>query len=489
MIILGTNSIKAAGGYDVANSLRFNDGSTDYLNRTPSGDGNRKTWTFSTWIKRGNIGIGNPINVFGGEDGGSRYSDIMIGTPSGADDTFWFKQDTGTVAELRSTMKLRDIAAWYNLVFTYDSTDSTAADRMKMYVNGVRLTSFVTNTNAGSNVDSYVNTSGDPNYIGIYQASSKKLDAYLCETVLIDGTALAADSFGEFDSDSGIWKPIDVSGLTFGTNGFYMEYKESGTGTNASGMGADTSGNTNHFAVNNLTAVDQSTDTCTNNFATMNALDNYPISTLGTFSEGNLQIVSGQGSSSSNGYSYFTGTFGLSTGKWYWEAKCTNTGAASLIGIVDKPSDTPSSSLNSYTYGYSYRHSDGKIYNNGSGASYGNSYGTSDIIGIALDLDNNKLYFSKNGTFQNSGDPTSGATGTGAKSITAAASTNTGVYHPVVGDTDYSGTSTWQLNFGGGSPISVSSGNADGDGFGNFEYAVPSGYFALCTKNLAEYGG
>ena len=471
-------SATAATGYNVANSLRFNDDSTDYLSRTPGSDGNRKTWTFSTWIKRGNIGIGNPINVFGGEDGASRYSDIMIGTPSGADDTFWFKQDTGTVAELRSTMKLRDTAAWYHLVFTYDSTDSTAADRMKMYVNGVRLTSFVTDTNAGENVDSYVNTSGDPNYIGIYQASSKKLDAYLCETVLIDGTALAADSFGEFDSDSGIWKPIDVSGLTFGTNGFYMEYKESGTGTNASGMGADTSGNTNHFAVNNLTAVNQSTDTCTNNFATLNTLAWTTGSGL-TFSEGNLKLVN-----SASDWRPAISNIAVTSGKWYAEVKVTAVGSASKYGIIDVLQYNDEGNLfynlASGTRAWTYRAFQGKVYNNtndAGGSSYGNSFTTNDIIGIYLDCDNNKVYWAKNGTVQNSG---------------------TGI--SITDGYDYAFAlnlynSTAEINFG--SPtFSISSGNTDANGYGNFEYDPSSGtfdgasknFYALNTKNLAEYG-
>ena len=480
-LILGTNSIKDTG-YNVANSLRFNDDSTDYLNRTPGSDGNRKTWTFSTWIKRGNIGIGNPINVFGGEDGGSRYSDIMIGTPSGADDTFWFKQDTGTVAELRSSAKLRDTAAWYHLVFTYDSTDSTAADRMKMYVNGVRLTDFVTNTNAGENVDSYVNTSGDPNYIGIYQASSKKLDAYLCETVLIDGTALAADSFGEFDSDSGIWKPKKVSGLTFGTNGFYMEYKGVGTDTNSDGMGADTSGNDNHFAVTNLTAVDQSSDTCTNNFCTMNPLDNFYQGA--TFTEGNCVIAT-----ASSPYTYNTATIGISSGKWYWEGKALSVGSGnSAFGIISTVSTSTSDEAPNKTDSAMYKDSGVVRINNGAGTSIG-AVSNNDIISFAYDADNNFIYFALNGTYQNSGDPTSGASGTGGNDPgNVPASTATGFYFPMFSDHNSGSGYSMSFNFGGSPAFAISSGNTDGNGFGNFEYAVPSGYFSICTKNLAENG-
>ena len=473
-LILGTNSIKETG-FDVANSCRFEASSSDYMHKTPSSAGNRQKWTFSFWTK-----VAGNFNYYAFSSGTAAtdrtyiyFNDSALGVQN--------RIDSSNVLNLITNAFHRDVAAWYNFVVAIDTTQGTAANRAKCYINGTQITSFETEAYPDQNVNTFVNntqlhTVGKPSW-----TDSAYYSGYMAEAVFIDGQQLAPTSFGEFDSDSGIWKPINVSGLTAGTNGFYLDFEDS------SNLGNDAFGGTDLTEVN-LTAIDQSTDTCTNNFATMNPLDNYPISTPGTFSEGNLQIVSGQGSSSSNGYSHFTGTFGLTAGKWYWEAKCTDTGAASLIGIVDKPADAANSSLNSYTYGYSYRHSDGDIYNNGSGADYGNSYGTSDIIGIALDLDNNKLYFSKNGTFQNSGDPTSGATGTGAKSITAAASTNTGFYFPVVGDTDYSDTSTWQLNFGGGSPISVSSGNTDGDGFGNFEFAVPSGYFSLCTKNLSEYG-
>ena len=475
MIILGTNSIKDTG-FNVDNSVRLNDGSSDYFNRSPSSATNQKTFTISMWVKRGELGSSNGLLLQGVNSGNNDFAIYF----TSADKLQTFSWSGGSKQFQVDTQRVfRDVSAFYHILFVADTTQGTDSNRIKIYINGVQETALENVTYPSQNVDlEYNDTSAlwvGRSYGGNY------FDGYMAEVVSVDGTALTPTDFGEFDEDSGIWKPKDVSGLTFGTNGFYLDFEDS------SALGNDAAGS-NNFTVNNLTAVDQSTDTCTNNFATMNALDNYPISTPGTFSEGNLQIVSGQGSSSSNGYSYFTGTFGLSTGKWYWEAKCTDTGAASLIGIVGKPSDTPSSSLNNNTYGYTYRHSDGKIYNNGSGASYGNSYGTSDIIGIALDLDNNKLYFSKNGTFQNSGDPTSGATGTGAKSITAAASTNTRFYFPVVGDTDYSDTSTWQLNFGGGSPISVSSGNTDGNGYGNFEYAVPSGYFSVNTKNLAEYG-
>jgi hypothetical protein len=231
-----------------------------------------------------------------------------------------------------------------------------------------------------------------------------------------------------------------------------------------------------------LTSVDQSTDTCSNNFATLNPLSKNDAGTV-TFSEGNLKTAHSGSDSRYTSYS----TIGVSSGKWYTEFKIDvsanpdiMTGIGSDIEEVNRTGNYLGSS--SGTWGYDS--TDGSYYNNGSSSAYGNSYAAGDIIGIALDLDNNKLYFSKNGTFQNSGDPTSGSTGTGAISITA----NETYFMCCCHATTSSRTSTYSANFGS-PPFTISSGNADANGHGNFEYSVPSGYFALCTKNLAEFGG
>jgi hypothetical protein len=484
-IILSGNVASATASTDiVSNSCRFNDGDSPSLTKTPSGAGNRRTFTISVWVKRGVLGTVQHIFTAIDSDG-NPDDELHFDTDDTLKFAFYGDNSSGVNnGRLYTNRKFRDCSAWYHIVAVYDTTNVTSGDRVRLYVNGVRETSFASETQPSINTDAGAMNNTFPFYIGQRGTGVQYFDGYMAEVCFIDGQALTPTSFGEFDEDSPtIWKPKDVSGLSGskGTNGFYLDFEDS------SNLGNDVWGGTDLTEVN-LAAADQSLDTPINNFCTMNSLDNYPLSTQGTFSEGNCIVVTGQGSSSSNGYSHFTGTFGLTAGKWYWEAKCTDTGAASLIGIVDKPADAANASLNAYTYGYAYRHSNGQIYNNGSGASYGDSYGTSDIIGVALDLDNNKLYFSKGGTWQNSGDPTSGSTGTGAKSITAAASTNTGVYFPVVGDTDYSDTSTFQLNFGGCPAFSISSGNADDNGYGNFEYDVPTGYYALCTKNLAEFG-
>jgi hypothetical protein len=226
---------------------------------------------------------------------------------------------------------------------------------------------------------------------------------------LIDGQALAPSDFGEFDEDSGIWKPIAYTG-TYGTNGFYLEFKDS------SALGDDTSGNSNDFTVNNLTSIDQTTDTPTNNFATLNSLANYFANA--SFSDGNLTI-----STTTSDNESVSSTFGVSQGKWYAEYKyISNSGNNRYMqGLYgDTASDDPIGAL---TTSYGYYAETGETYNGGSLVSYGDSFSPGDIIGMALDLDNNYLYFSKNGTWQNSGNPESGATGTGAAFSLPASST------------------------------------------------------------------
>jgi len=477
--ILPANTL-SAGGYDVANSLRFNVGSSDYLNRTLGAPTSDKIFTISAWVKRSTLGGEGYVFTIGSNGGSSpshwysiRYANEKI-----------YVQRSGT-GQLITNAVYRDTSAWYHIVLTNDTTQGTASNRLKLYVNGEQPslgTATYPSENTildgidGARCAISLTYSGTGNYFG----------GYMSEVCFIDGQALAADSFGEFDEDSGIWKPIDVSGLTFGNNGFYLETKQSGTSQNSSGLGADTSGNDNHFAVNNLTAVDQSTDTCTNNFATMNLLDNFY--GQGTFSEGNLQIAQSDAS-----YASLTSTIGVSSGKWYAEIKWTaqttgNFPALSWIGIVGSVATATSMGVGNNADSYSYigdGSDGGKKRNNGSSSSYGDDYDVGDIIGIALDLDNNKIYWSKNGTFQNSGDPTSGSTGTGsAFDLTTPSS---GFYYFAVSDQHDGESSTWQFNFGS-PPFAISSSNADGNGFGNFEYAVPSGYFALCSKNLAEHG-
>ena len=478
-LILGTNSIKDTG-YDVANSLRFNDGSSDHLTRSlGASETSTQKGTFSFWVKRGQLTTAQMIYTNEVADNNNRGQILFED-----DDTFMIRDTvSGSNTTLYATSQLfRDTSAWYHMVVALDSTQA-GGNRIRVYKNGTRIpdAQFGTSTepNQNSNFNVLIGGQTNKNHIGKVHGGSNYFDGYLAEFVYCDGQVLDPTSFGEFDEDSGIWKPIDVSGLTFGTNGFYLDFENSGS------LGADVSGNGNNFTVNNLTAIDQTTDTCTNNFATINPLDNFYFN-ANYIQDGNLHVRS-DGSS----YSFIRSTFGVSTGKWYWEVEfdAQQIGAYSIIGIESKAPTSSTQGVGDTTNGYGYYADNGNVRtNNGNvGGWSGSTYAVGDIIGVALDLDNNKLYFSKNGTFQNSGDPTSGATGTGAVSITAPSSTSSGFYFPAITFYDATGKGTFKLNFG--NPMeTISSGNTDGNGYGNFEYAVPSGYYALNTKNLAEYG-
>ena len=467
MIILGTNSIKDTG-FDVANSCRFNSASNDHLNRTQTA-GNRRKFTFSTWVKRCNPAT--RMALFLANRSGSNYDQFFLHEDGILEADFYH---SGTqIFRYKTNALYRDSSAWYNIIMAVDTEHDTASSRVRIYVNGLEVTSFSTETNPSENVDTHVNENSIVAYIGS-DYNSNEPDYYLAETVMLDGTQATPTDFGEFDEDSGIWKPIDVSGLTFGTNGFYLDYEDS------SALGNDAAGS-NNFTVNNLTAIDQSTDTCTNNFATLNPLQN--LGSNITYSEGNLTITPG-----TSDYKTTASTIAVSSGKWYAEFKAVSghNGSTDVsIGIVGADTflaSTGSKAMSAYTNAFSYG-SGGlvKQYNN-STIRTDATYTNDNIIGIAVDMDNLKLYWSKDGAFQNSGDPTSGATGTGAVSITAGQP-----YYICATTISSGGVKVFSANFGS-PPYSESGGETDGDGYGNFAHAVPSGYYSLNTKNLAEYG-
>ena len=465
-LIGGANSAAATGGYEVANSCRFNDADSAIVTRTLGTPTNVDKWTFSAWIKWEYFG--GDTKMFSAYVDGSNFGHIQFtaytlsynGTPS-----------AGT---LTTNRVFRDPTAWYNIQVIYDSGNATSGDRIQMWVNGVRETSFSTETYPSQNQDGVFN-SGQPHGVGGRADSSQFWGGYMAEVVFCDGQAYDASNFGEFDEDSPtIWKPKDVSGLTFGNNGFYLDFEASDN------LGNDANGGTD-WSEANLAATDQATDSPTNNFCVMNVLDNFFAGF--TYSEGNCKLVN-----STKGFA--TGTFGLSAGKWYWEVKVSaGDGAYYLLGIADLPTQgTGASNYLGYTaLEYSYYAADGAARTNENSPSYGDTYAADDIIGVYLDLDNNKLYFGKNGTVQNSG--------TGID-ITAAASTTNGNYFPATGYNDAS-AAVYEHNFGGCSAFTVSSGNTDANGYGNFEYDPSAGTFdsasksflAICTKNLGSDGG
>ena len=456
-----------ATGYDVANSVRFNDGSSDSLTRSLTGQSVTRTWSLSWWFKRSTLGTVQ--RMWSSDDDSAGNHDDFFQFNTNDKLTFGF-YSSGYYANFETSRVFRDVSSWYHCLFVWDTTQGTSGNRVKVYINGTQETSFGTETYPGENSNSFIGGWSSNNYPLEFGRrglnGTQYFDGYLAEAVFIQGVALSPTDVGEFDSDSPrIWKPIDVSGLTYANNSFYLKFE------NSSALGTDSSGNSNTFTVNSLTSIDQSISTPTNIFATLNPL--IPNSNI-TYSEGNLRSV--QDGAGDNRISL--STMAVSSGKWYVEHKITQIQDAVHTGIVAADSAySTSNSLSQMVNAFSYNN-DGNVkeYNNSNIDTGEATYTAGDIIGIALDMDNNKVYFHKNGTYINSGNPAGNSNG---YSITS------GKEYYFAKAMNYAKYTDW--NFG--SPaFTISSGNADGNGYGNFEYAVPSGFYSLCTKNLAEYG-
>ena len=444
-----------------------------YLNRTTGTASLNTKMTFSAWVKRSVLSDGVAFFSFSTDSSNELYFRFM------ANDTLQvFSQKSGSkIIERKTNRVFRDSSAWYHLILQIDTTQSTASDRVKFYVNGSQETSFSAETNPSQNetinyVSSATFTIGKNS-----TADNLYFDGYMSHVAFVDGQALAPTVFGETDSSSGIWKFKSPSGVTWGTNGFHLKFENSGN------LGLDSSGNSNTFTVNGNGR--QALDTPSNVSATLNNLD--PYTSHMVFSHGNNTVDNG---STASNKSYARSTIGVSSGKWYFEAKNITNANFQTIGITDKESGGLGGELGGSSADYVYRNDDGQKGNNNSFSSYGNSYTTNDIIGCAVDLDNLKIYFSKNGVWQNSGVPTSGSTGTGAAfTITAPSLTSTGFYFFAVGDSTAANSSKWSANFGNGyfGTTAISSAGSNGNG-SLFEYDVPSGYYALNTKNINSYG-
>jgi len=430
-----------------------------YLERTFSA-GNRKTWTMSAWIKRSSLSSHQRFFVWG--SGG--YGLIWEG--SDRYDALRTYVAVGSNSEFLTNRLFRDTNAWYHIVLKIDTTQSTAADRMRLYINGVEETSFASRTYPNQNEDTSINQAGICRLGVNTVALNSYFDGSMSHVHFIDGTAYDATAFGEYDAN-GVWKIKTSPSVTYGTNGFFI-LKDGNSVT-------DQSGNSNNFTVAGGTLTNTE-DSPSNVFATMNPLDNNYASS--TFSNGNNTIVTNSGN-----YTYNTATLGASSGKYYWEVKVDNTSTVDVIGITGKLSTASTYFLGTSNDSVGYEDSGVYYTNNSQVSPYGDSYTTNDIIGVAMDLDNNKLYFSKNGVFQNSGVPTSGATGTGAIDITTS---STGFYFPALGDYTSAAISTFSVNFGNGyfGTTAVASAGTNASGNGIFEFDVPTGYTALSTKGL-----
>jgi hypothetical protein len=466
----------ASVDYEIDNSLRFNDDDSAYLSRTPSSAGNRKTWTWSGWVKRGSLGAVDPESLFTCGDSNARNSlyfefnndQINLGDYS----TYWIWQKTTTAV-------YRDVSAWYHIVLEYDTTNATAEDRVKLYVNGVRETVFGTNINPSLNYEGFINTTTNPHNLSRINypptGGLNYLDGYLAEVNFIDGQALTPSSFGEF-GDYGEFKPIEYTG-TYGTNGFYLDFKTSGT------LGNDANGS-NNWTTNNISATDQMIDTPTNNFATLNRLQMSNNAASFFLSEGNIQL----NSTNNSGYRNVSCTFSPEGKKGYFEV-CTAYGtvnsAIAFEDVLQKPNYL-SYSTNTYDL-YRYLSYSGDLKNNVTSIQTAltpdNVLG--DIAMVAFDFTggNRNVWFGVGGVWGTRG--TIGVPSTGAFPHLTTTELNLSkeyrLYFSVNNGADVVANFGQDSSFAG---AKTAQGNQDSNEIGDFYYTPPSGFLALCTKNL-----
>ena len=445
---ISANGADASFYNDVATqSLRLDSGSSAYLSRTPSSAGNRKTWTWSGWLKRGNLG---------GSHGLIESTSISLGLH--LDKLFITVAGVGNGL---STAVFRDSSAWYHVLIAFDTTQASSADRVKFYVNGTQHS--LDNTRVSQNTDYNINNT-TLQRIGVtpVSGSTTYIDGYLSEVNFVDGTALDPTSFGE--TKNGVWIPIEYTG-SYGTNGYRLQFDQTGTGTaSASTIGADTSGNNNHYTSSGIVASDcNMPDSPENNFCTLNPL--FATGVTNTFSEGNLKVAT-----SSSGRTSIPSTFVMptGTGKWFFEARVSGNGGGVGIMRTDAPYN------NDYYYGdYQWSVYDHSVIHNG--ASVGSLTGSAtypEVYGLMLDTDTDtlKVYV--------------GGSEVGSFSVDAGYD-----YYAISGDGSGAVSITSQFNFGQDSTFQgdeTAGGNVDANGIGDFSMTVPTDAKALCSTNLPE---
>jgi len=464
MIILGTNSVKDTE-FNVDNSCRFDDDAK--LTRTFGSGGSVVKWTWSSWFKVSYIG-GNEQVFFSSFTDTSNFSYIKINGNNKLE--FRAKTSSSTILRYTLTRRFRDPSAFMHLVVALDTTNGTAGDRIKIWINGVRETVFDASTAPAEDAVTLMNSAA-AHAIGYAGDGTDYFQGYMSQVCFVDNVQYDADQFGKFDEDSGIWKAIDVSGLTFGATSFFLDFADSGD------LGDDESGNSNDWTEVNLAATDQATDSPTNNFCTLNPLDNE--SALIAISNGNLDFTSGTGSDETS-----RGTIGFTKGKWYFESKYTDATTYVDVGVgsaSDADIATPRSHMEMVGY-YWLQFEDGtansKAWDNGSGGSNLGASAVNTIHMYAIDMDNNRFWAGKDGTWYSSGNP--------AANSNPLVTMDNG-FETLIPSVCTKNNGAVSINFGNPT-YTISSSNADGNDYGNFEYAPPSGFFAICTKNLAEYG-
>ena len=446
-----------------------------YLSRTQSASPTSATkGTLSFWIKRSLLGVSQYfMSVF--QDSNNR-----VQAEFQADDTLRIiqKNSSSTTINIITNRVFRDSSSWYHVVLAFDTTQGTDSNRVKLYINGVQETSFSTSTYPGSGIDSFL-TKGTAVSIGAYNGTGDFTNGLMSHIHLCDGIQYQASDFGETDATTGEWKGKTSPSVTYGTNGFFI-LKDGNSVTDQSGRG-------NNFTVGGGTLTDLK-DNPDNVFATLNPLQSLPVTNGSTYaglaySNGNTTAAETYGH-----WRLCASTLAGATGKFYAEIKRISGGTNNFyIGVAS--SKAVANNTNGYHYGkgnntVGYDAGNGNIYVNDSGSSYGSGYANGDIIGIALDVTNLKVYFSKNGVWQNSGVPTSGSTGTGAISLTAGEDS----WHIGMSPFNTTGSCNFGNGYFGTTAVTTNSGNgySGAEGSSKFNYTVPAGYSALSTKGLNE---
>jgi len=394
-MLANSNAIESVG-YNINRSLRFRSSASAYLSRTPASAGNRRTFTWSSWVKRGAIGSSSYQFFF------SASSELIWGFEG---DAFRIQQMDGTGNNLwmiQTSQVFRDVSSWYHIVIAFDTTHATAANRVRVYVNGVEVTAFSSASYPTQNYDTSVNTAAAHNIGRSVRTSAYYFDGYLAEVNFIDGQALTPSSFGQTDAITGVWTPKKYTG-TYGTNGFYLPFTDT---TSATTLAYDKSGNGNNWTPNNISTTagatyDSMTDVPTltsasaANYAVWNPLKTSNVGSPSTTTQnGNLTTTS------PTAYGTFA-TMAVASGKWYWEYTITTGTSWTLVGVIDSNTkleiDKGTSGSNNVGY-----YANGQKAVNGSFTSYGSSFTTNDIIGVALDCDANTVQFYKNNVAQGS---------------------------------------------------------------------------------------
>ena len=442
----------------IDNSLRFNDNDSAYLTRS-TGTTNKRTFTVSVWVKRTTL---NARQTIWASD--QNTNDTGDGSKGGSGNyiSFWNNGEFyfggfGGSFQVRADGLQRDVSAWYHIVAQTDTTQATTNDRGKLWINGVQQTTYTSMIGQNTDVKWATNRIGVRSDVANYSDSvnlTAYADGYIAELHVVDGQALTASDFGETDSTTGAWVPKKYTG-TYGTDGYYLDF------SNSADLGNDSSGNNNDFTPSNLAATDQTSDTPTNNFCTLNPLSN---AMGGTLSEGNLQIVS------SGSDKHCFSTFGLTSGKWYFEVKDISQGGQfKVFALTDADHNVTTPGTNQCHIIFST----GETSTSGTANSNAGAMTTGDILAVAINLDDGEVYFTKNGNID---------TGLTAQATGISISGRKRDFR--ISAFESSGTpSTAGFNFGNPS-FSISSGNSDENGYGNFEYEPPTGYLALCTNNL-----